>query len=65
MNTIEARAVLDRTKDGQAYSPQTIAWALVMTGDMDESEYERTYASVRSAGMAGEVSQADAGIGQT
>jgi hypothetical protein len=65
MNTIEAQAVLDRTKDGQAYSPQTIAWALVMTGDMNESEYERIYASVRGSGMAGKVSQADAGIGQT
>jgi hypothetical protein len=65
MNTIEARAVLDRTKDGQAYSPQTIAWALVMTGDLDESEYEKTYASVRGAGMAGAVSQTDAGTWQT
>jgi hypothetical protein len=65
MNTIEARAVLDRTKDGQAYSPQTIAWALVMTGDMDESEYERIYASVRGAGMAGKAPQESTGVWQT
>lgn len=64
MNTIDAGAVLDRVKEGHDYSPQTIAWALVMTGDMDESEYQRIYAPVRSAGVAGSVSEKDSGIGQ-
>lgn len=65
MNMIEATAVLDRVKDGQDVNPRAVSWALVMTGDLDESEYERIYAPVRGSGVAVAVSKEGSGVGQT
>ena len=65
MNLLQARQILDELKDNLSYNLDTVNKALLLTGDLSESEFERHCGTNGRSSSQDGLAEGLAGVCQT